>query len=441
MYQQVDRSLQTAPLGRLDNRRADGLPPAWEECRSAPDQQPLRPLRYTTQSVTADGRGCWLAGPHALTVTGRDVRVARGLDRQALHDGTATDGTPMRVLTRTLHPPPGRAAEPVTISIAVPLDQLHRSLDSLALLLAALAGLCVTGAAVIGLLLGRAALRPIDRLTRVVEHIARTEDLRIRIPDSGDDEIARLSRSFNTMTVALAAARDRQQQLIIDAGHELRTPLTSLRGNIDLLLRADQEGRSLPAHTRATLLGDLKAQMLELTSLVDDLLELAPPGDPPPGDTVALHEVTRTALARARLRGPGLRFEQQLRPWYVHGDTAALERAVLNLLDNAIKFSPPGGTVTTRLSDGELTITDQGPGIADEDLPHVFDRFWRSPSARSLPGSGLGLSIVARAAHDTGGTIRLARPPDGGTTAHLSIPGGPAPDQARPAPGGGRPAR
>jgi two-component system sensor histidine kinase MprB len=230
------------------------------------------------------------------------------------------------------------------------------------------------------------------------------------------------------MTAALAASRERQRQLIADAGHELRTPLTSLRTNIDLLLRAEATGRNLPPDARRTLLTGVKAQMRELSSLVGDLLELARPADARPArETVALHDVAARAVARARLRGPGLTVESRADPWYVHGDPASLERAVVNLLDNAVKFSPPGGTVTVRLAGGELTVRDCGPGIPAEDLPHVFERFWRSPSARSLPGSGLGLSIVARVVAETGGRVTLEPAPGGGTLARVRLPGTPAP--------------
>ncbi|MFC4050167.1 sensor histidine kinase, partial [Actinomadura syzygii] len=170
------------------------------------------------------------------------------------------------------------------------------------------------------------------------------------------------------------------------------------------------------------------AQMQELTSLVGDLLELARPDEARPvRETVPLHQAVTRAVDRARLRGPGLTIRAHTEPWYVHGDPASLERAAVNLLDNAVKFSPPGGTVDVRLTGGELTVRDHGPGIPAEDLPHVFDRFWRSPSARSLPGSGLGLSIVARVITETGGTVHLEPADGGGTLARIHLPGTPDP--------------
>ncbi|MFC4053596.1 sensor histidine kinase, partial [Actinomadura syzygii] len=170
------------------------------------------------------------------------------------------------------------------------------------------------------------------------------------------------------------------------------------------------------------------AQMQELTSLVGDLLELARPDETRTiPETVPLHDVLARAVDRARLRGPDLTINAHTQPWYVHGDPASLERAAVNLLDNAVKFSPPGGTVDVRLTGGELTVRDHGPGIPTEDLPHVFDRFWRSPSARSLPGSGLGLSIVARVVAESGGRVALEPAPGGGTLARVHLPGTPTP--------------
>jgi len=170
--------------------------------------------------------------------------------------------------------------------------------------------------------------------------------------------------------------------------------------------------------------------MQELTLLIGDLLQLSRPDTPNPEavrTVVPFHETVGRALERGRLRGPSLVFDTDVRPWYVHGDPAALERAVINLLDNAVKYSPPAGTIEVRLRGGRLTVRDHGPGIPAEELPYVFDRFWRSPSSRQLPGSGLGLSIVAQTVQDTGGQVSLGPAPDGGpgTQAVIVLPGQP----------------
>ncbi|HEY9368114.1 HAMP domain-containing sensor histidine kinase, partial [Streptomyces sp.] len=300
----------------------------------------------------------------------------------------------------------------------------------LAWVLLLVSGIGVIGAGAVGLWVARAGLKPVDRLTEAVEHVAATEDLTVRIPVEGEDEVARLSRSFNAMTAALASSRDRQAQLIADAGHELRTPLTSLRTNIELLARSEETGRALPPDDRLALMASVTAQMTELAALIGDLQELSRPDAVAPGplEVVGLHTILRSALDRARLRGPELTFRTELSPWYVRAEPAGLERALVNVLDNAVKFSPPGGTVEVTLAaGGALTVRDHGPGIAPEELPHVFDRFWRSPSARSLPGSGLGLSIVARTVHQAGGTVTLAPAEGGGTVAAVRLPGAPNP--------------
>ncbi|MFI1956259.1 ATP-binding protein [Streptomyces xinghaiensis] len=380
------------------------------------------------QVVTDDGRRCVGFNSRPVRVEPEDTEVAAGTRDTVLRDGMTESGEPVRVLTR--RPGPGEGVTGYAVSVSRPLSEIEEPLDTLALLLTAVAGIGVLGAATAGLWIARTGLKPVDRLTGAVEHVARTEDLAVRIPVEGGDEIARLSRSFNAMTAALASSRDRQQQLIADAGHELRTPLTSLRTNVDLLVRSEETGRAIPADDRRALLASVRAQMTELGALIGDLQELARPdavaGSGPP-EVVGLHEIAARAVERARLRGSGIAIVTDLAPWYVRAEPAALERAVVNLLDNAVKFSPPGGEVEVALSGGELTVRDHGPGVPAEELPHVFERFWRSPSARGLPGSGLGLSIVDRSVRQSGGEVALRPAPGGGTVAAVRLPGAPHP--------------
>ncbi|MFD7094044.1 sensor histidine kinase [Streptomyces xanthophaeus] len=394
---------------------------------SALPERPANNLSAQVQIVLPDGGHCWVDGRSTLRISDTDLAVAQRRRGSALYDTTTSDGVPIRVYTQPALLE-GRAA---ALSVAKPLADIDKPLSTLAWVLLLVCGIGVVGAGAAGLWVARTGLRPVDELTGAVEHIARTEDLTVRIPDEGDDEIARLSRSFNSMTAALASSQERQAQLIADAGHELRTPLTSLRTNIELLARSEDTGRAIPPEDRKELLASVKAQMTELAALIGDLQELSRPDAVSPGPlgVVALHEIAGAALSRARLRGPELTFTSDLRPWYVRGEAAALERAVVNVLDNAVKFSPPDGAVEVTLRAGELTVRDHGPGIPAEDLPHVFERFWRSPSARALPGSGLGLSIVARTAARTGGSAELRAAADGGpgTEAVLRIPGAPTP--------------
>lgn len=206
----------------------------------------------------------------------------------------------------------------------------------------------------------------------------------------------------------------------------MRTPLTSLRANIQLLGKSFRSGRELPEEALNDLLGSVESQTGELAVLIADLQELSRSNarhGKPTYAVVPPHEVARRALARVRPRGNEVRFTSDLEEWYVVADAATLERAIVNLLDNAVKFSPPQAVVSLRLEGGRLTERDQGPGIAAAELPHVFDRFWRSPTSRSLPGSGLGLAIVAKAVQEAGGTVTLRPAGTQGTEAVVRIPG------------------
>ena len=426
LEQQLDRTLRGSKVDQLY------LSQLYTYCQGGTSQEPRPFTGVTVQLIDSQGTVCIAseAATSRLPVTPEDLEVAKRQRAYALHTETAENGADMRVYTTPLEVRgPGTQAGSLAVSTARPMSEVTDPLSTLAWVLALVAGVGVVGAGAAGLWIARTGLRPVDDLAHAVAHVAETEDLTIRIPAEGDDEIARLSRSFNSMTSSLATSRDRQSQLIADAGHELRTPLTSLRTNIELLARSDDTGRAIPPEDRKALMSSVKAQMTELAALIGDLQELSRPDAAQPGplQVVALHDITRTALQRVRLRGPELTITAELAPWYVRAEPAALERAVVNVLDNAVKFSPAGGTIEVVLHRGELTVRDHGPGIPAEELPHVFDRFWRSPSARQLPGSGLGLSIVARTVQQAGGEIALTPAEGGGTVAAIRLPGAPQP--------------
>jgi two-component system, OmpR family, sensor histidine kinase MprB len=396
--------------------------------------------QYITQTVEPNGTVCLPTYPfdnstytlssYTVASTATDRAVAAGTAQAYFRDAVTSTGIKVRVYTTQAR------GQQLAVQTIADVSGLNSAMSSLAWKLGLVALIGIFLAVLAGLLVARSALVPVRRLTRVAEHVGRTGDLSVRLPAAGRDEVGRLGRAFNKMAAALALSRDRQQRLIADAGHELRTPLTSLRTNVDLLLRSERTGRALPDGRRESMLESVDQQLHELSGLVTDLLELsrsAEGGGRRPTMRVALHEAVDRAVQRARLRGPGLAFDVEVEPWYVQGDPTGLDRAVVNLLDNAVKFSPPGGVVTVRLQQGEYSVTDQGPGIAPEDLPKVFERFYRSDSARSLPGSGLGLAIVAHVAMESGGTIALepanaAGPGTGtgadtGTVARLRLPG------------------
>ena len=230
----------------------------------------------------------------------------------------------------------------------------------------------------------------------------------------------RPAAAFNGMLTALEDSRQAQRRLVTDASHELRTPLTSLRTNLEVLGRPG----ALPEADRERLRADLVAQIEELGELVGDLIELARDGEPngEPHEPLRLDELVGAAVERAQRHAPAVHFASDLEPSEVTGARSRLDRAVANLLDNAAKWSRPGGTVEVVLRDGELTVRDHGPGIADDDLPHVFDRFYRSTAARGRAGSGLGLAIVRHVAEGHGGSVRAEAADGGGALLRLALP-------------------
>ncbi|MFB8238175.1 sensor histidine kinase [Kitasatospora purpeofusca] len=442
----VEKQLYNVVRSDLENVREGGPPAQLDDC-SPNLQSALKTVQGTapqppgggsaprdTQYVIPGQTPLYCLPPMAAKAIAPDPGDTAVLSLRPnqfiIREGHYTTGEPALVRVSWTKP---KALPPTLVMVATSTKAVDESLNRLAFVLGGVALGGVILAALAGRLVARSALKPVDQLTDAVEHIARTEEVGTTIPVQGDDEIARLSTSFNSMSTALANSRERQTRLIADAGHELRTPLTSLRTNVDLLIRSDDTGRPLPPATRTKLLGNMKAQMQELTVLIGDLLQLSRPDSPKPVRTlsvVAVHEIAERAVERAKLRGPGLVFETSTAPWFVHADAAGLERAVINLLDNAVKYSPPGGTIAVRLDGGVLTVRDHGPGIPQDELPYVFDRFWRSPSSRQLPGSGLGLSIVAQSVREAGGEVSLGPAQDGGpgALATVRLPGGPSPD-------------
>jgi two-component system sensor histidine kinase MprB len=394
-----------------------------------PAADPAQVVRFPEGSLAAAGTRLGIVYPDGTPFSSKgpddrppvgqpEIQVALGVSDFSLRTARTLDGEKFRVVAL----PSIRNAEPRTAFVlAQTTHDVDRTLRSLATALLVIGGLGIGLAGFAGLYVARQGLRPVSRLTEAAEHVARTGELR-PIEVRGGDELARLGTSFNKMLSAVERSRDLQRRLVGDAGHELRTPLTSLRTNLDLLAQA--EGRTgLSSTDRIELLNDVHAQVEELTGLVGDLVELSRDEvDRFEGRELDMAEIVSTAIERARRRAPTVEFDITIRPWTVYGDARALERAVLNLLDNAGKWSPPGGTVTVRLTDGVITVADQGPGIAEEDLPFVFDRFYRAEESRTMPGSGLGLAIVRQAAERHGGSVTADRAPGGGALLKLRLP-------------------
>jgi two-component system sensor histidine kinase MprB len=375
--------------------------------------------------ITAQGQTDTVDRGPTVSLGEPEIEVARGEADSSIRTVTTDDGRYRVVAVPTQEPG-------VALVLAQSLESTEQTLERLGLVLTLFGLAGVLGATVAGWAVARNGLRPVRRLTSAAEDIARTEELD-PIEVEGNDEIARLATAFNAMLAALSASRDRQRQLVADAGHELRTPLTSLRTNVDLLVQADRRG-GLSEEARAELLADVRFQIEELTTLIGDLVELArDEALPVTVEPVDLADIVDRAVERVRRRASSLEFVVHTSPWWVTGDAAALERAVTNLLDNAAKWSPPLGVVTVDLTAGTLLVADEGCGIEEEDLPHVFDRFYRSRESRGMPGSGLGLAIVRQVAERHGGTVRAGRSDQGGAAFWFSTPGSPEPDGAEPA--------
>jgi two-component system sensor histidine kinase MprB len=365
--------------------------------------------------VTADRLAYPTRGGELPPLGEPEFAVAAGQSPQSVRSVTE-DGTDYRVVAV----PAGSSS---ALVFAASTDSVDDTLAYIGFVSLVVGLLGAVGAATAGYAVARAGLAPLRSLTEATERVATTTDL-TPIESVRDDEIGRLAASFNIMLASLAAARERERQLVADAGHELRTPLTSLRTNLDLLAQEGSSGRSLADDDRAALLSDVRDQIGELGHLVDDLVQLSR-GVEPSGawETLDLAEVVEDALTRVRRRARDVTFDAALSPWWVTGDAAALGRAVTNLLDNAVKWSPPASTVIVQLHEGLLSVADEGPGVDPQDREHVFDRFYRSVGARSQPGSGLGLAIVAQAVTQHGGTVSVGDAPSGGARFDVAIPG------------------
>ena len=342
-----------------------------------------------------------------VPLVGRDESVARGRSPPYFTD-VRFGGAAMRLYTM-------RLSSDGLVRTARPLTESNATIAHVRWLLLGLTFGGALAAGLFGRLAANAVLRPVRALAGTVRSVSATRDLKQRIPVSGRDELASLAGDFNAMLAALDESQQAQQQLIADASHELRTPLTAHRANIELLARPD-----LPVERRQRVLGAAVRSIEELSALVGDLIQAARDGrSVDVREPLALDELVAAAVDRAQHRTPRLRFETRLEPFRLVGARSRLEHAIDNVLDNAIKWSPPGGTVEIRLVDGKLTVRDHGPGIAEADLPHVFDRFYRAAAARALPGSGLGLAIVKQTVDDHGGSVTVANADGGGVLVTL----------------------
>jgi two-component system, OmpR family, sensor histidine kinase MprB len=411
---QLDASLtsQSSRIADPDGRYARTV---CQQISRAPgasaDQDPGQVMDLTGTVVQClDATGTPFASTEStlLPVSDADRRLAAaGTSAEAY---TTTGGR--RIVTIAV---PGGGA----VQLARDTDEVNDVLGSLRIRFTLL-GIAVTiVAAAAGWLIARRVSRPIVTLTAATEQIAGSGALDADVPArTGTSETDRLARSFETMLDALRRSRATQQALVQDAGHELRTPLTALRTNIDVLRRHPD----LPVGERAAVLGDVAAELRELTMLTDELIALAmADSDDEEPTRVDLADLAVRAGDRAQRRtGHPVRVDAQ--EAVVVGQPRLLLRALDNLLDNAAKFDSSEEAIEVAVRPGAVTVRDHGPGVAPSDQARIFDRFYRAPAARTRPGSGLGLAIVrdAAAAHD--GTVTVANHPAGGAVFTIVLP-------------------
>jgi two-component system sensor histidine kinase MprB len=363
------------------------------------------------QLVDRDGEIITTFDDRPLPVTAEVLAVARGDREEAFFDADV-DGTSVRVYVTS-------AGEGTALELGRSLSEVERSLRQLVWILAGISLAAVVLAVVIGRLVAAAAAAPVRRVAAAADTVAKTGELAHHIPVSSGDDLGRLAASFNAMLDALSESLAQQRQLVADASHELRTPLATVRTNVEVLTRADE----LTPDDRAVVIRDTVAQIEELTRLVEDLVELARgDGQEEPFAVIDLDDVTRRAVDVAGRRHPSIAFRVSAVPSRIRGAPGRVSRAVSNLIDNAAKWSPPNAEVEVTVSDGTVTVRDHGRGIDPADLPHVFDRFYRSPRARTMPGSGLGLAIVKQVADSHDGAVTATTAAGGGARFVLQFP-------------------
>lgn len=365
------------------------------------------------QVVTASGQIFLPAAEGTLAVTEREQEVARTGEGTVSRNVTV-NGDRYRILTTGVRTTGGEGA---AIQVGRDLSETLRVLNSLRARYWVIGGGVSVLAAVIGWFVAGSASRSLVRLTKAVEAVGQSGDLRAEVAITGRDEVGRLGRAFDDMIGALRRSREQQQQLVQDAGHELRTPLTSVRTNVSVLRRHDR----LSPEAFAQTLDDLDSELGELTGLVNEIVELATDArDSEPVEEVALDALARRAAERVQRR-TGHLIAISSDGSCVTGRPAAIERAITNLLDNAAKFDDSNNQIELTISAGMVVVRDHGPGFAAGEETMVFERFWRAPASRQKPGSGLGLAIVRDVANAHGGMVWARNHPDGGAIVGMKL--------------------
>jgi two-component system, OmpR family, sensor histidine kinase MprB len=407
---EIDRALKERATALIDfTRQTPARPPIGPRALPSPAPKLGGAAGYI-QLVGRTGQVTLPPGESVRLPTA-DVRAVAAGTRPPFFTDTNVDGTHVRIFTAHL-------ANDTAVQIARPLTEADNTLARIRLLLLLVGSVTIAGAAAAGMAVTRAILRPVQRLTDDAEQIATTGNVDQRTDERRSDELGRLARAFNTMLDTLARSINAQRQLVADASHELRTPLASARANLELVELHD----SLPLEERRRLLAEAGRELREMTNLIEELLELArADAHKPEVHPVRLDHLVEEAVDAVSRRSSSM-FQTALQASLVEASPSAVTRAVTNLLDNAVKWSPVGAPIEVRVKDGTVTVRDHGTGIDPADLPHIFDRFYRAPNARTMPGSGLGLAIVRQVAETHGGNVTVDTATDGGTIFAIRLP-------------------
>ena len=412
LLSEVDNTLDARVVAIAESIRPRNNAAPGNRRQRNPLEEALLPIRFDTVTQVIDPRGNVVIalGQVDLPISNDVFEMVANPLAQRMRITTKIDGVPYRILSVPI-------LRGGALQLGKDISDIESAKDGILLWLFVLGLLAIAASGSAGWFIARRTARPIQKLAAAAEHIAATRELTTTLDISGDAEIEQLATSFNTMLVALRLSREQQQQLVQDASHELRTPLTSLRANSELL-----ERENLDTETKNLILRDIRAEVDELAALTGELSSLA-------SDQrlieqlqiVNLGEAVEEVVERARRRSGRIINLERKSPANIRVRPSQLDRAISNLIDNALKFCPTSQPVDVFVSNNRIEVCDHGPGISDADKPHIFDRFYRAVATRALPGSGLGLAIVKQFADDHDAVVNAVDTPGGGATISIEF--------------------
>ena len=412
LLSEVDNTLDARVVAIAESIRPRNNAAPGNRRQRNPLEEALLPIRFDTVTQVIDPRGNVVIalGQVDLPISNAVLEMVANPLAQRMRITTKIDGVPYRILSVPI-------LRGGALQLGKDISDIESAKDGILLWLFVLGLFAIAASGSAGWFIARRTARPIQKLAAAAEHIAATRELTTTLDISGDAEIEQLATSFNTMLGALRLSREQQQQLIQDASHELRTPLTSLRANSELL-----ERENLDAETKNLILRDIRAEVDELAALTGELSSLA--SDQRLDEQlqiVNLGEAVEELVDRACRRSGRIINLERKSPASIRVRPSQLDRAISNLIDNALKFSPLSQPVDVFVSNNRIDVRDHGPGISDADKLHIFDRFYRAVATRALPGSGLGLAIVKQFADDHDAVVNAVDTPGGGATISIEF--------------------